>query len=85
MGIEHERIHLETSAVIIRRLPIDEVYQPKWFKECPHSINELSKIPINLMKTVKAFEKEWDHQKESAKMYGWDNEFGHKTIKTKEY
>lgn len=23
MGIEHERIHLETSSVIMRRLPID--------------------------------------------------------------
>lgn len=25
LGIEHERIHLETSAVIMRRLPIDMV------------------------------------------------------------
>lgn len=32
MGIEHERIHLETSSVIIRRLPIEEVYQPEWWK-----------------------------------------------------
>jgi hypothetical protein len=25
MGIEHEKIHLETSSVIIRRLPIEEI------------------------------------------------------------
>jgi len=31
MGIEHQRIHLETSSVIIRRLPIDKVCQlPLW-------------------------------------------------------
>jgi len=31
MGIEHERIHLETSSVIIRRLPIEMVRQlPQW-------------------------------------------------------
>jgi len=25
MGIEHERIHLETSAVIIRRMAVEEI------------------------------------------------------------
>ena len=25
MGIQHERIHLETSSVIIRRLPIEKI------------------------------------------------------------
>ena len=31
MGIEHQRIHLETSSVIIRRMPIDQVQQlPLW-------------------------------------------------------
>ncbi|GAM11147.1 dinB superfamily protein [Geobacter sp. OR-1] len=31
MGIEHERIHLETSSVLIRQLPIDQVVQlPDW-------------------------------------------------------
>ena len=31
MGIEHQRIHLETSSVLIRQLPIDQVQQlPLW-------------------------------------------------------
>ena len=31
MGIEHQRIHLETSSVLIRQLPIDQVQQlPMW-------------------------------------------------------
>jgi hypothetical protein len=38
MGIEHEKIHLETSSVIIRRLPSNEVDQPQWWKECPYGV-----------------------------------------------
>jgi hypothetical protein len=28
MGIEHERIHFETSSVLIRQIPIDMVKKP---------------------------------------------------------
>jgi hypothetical protein len=34
LGIEHERIHLETSAVIIRRVPLDFIKQVEEFPEC---------------------------------------------------
>ena len=35
MGIEHERIHLETSAVLIRELPLDHVRpHPIWSRIC---------------------------------------------------
>jgi len=35
MGIEHQRIHLETSSVIIRRLPLDEVRPLEGWDCCP--------------------------------------------------
>jgi hypothetical protein len=35
MGIEHQRIHLETSSVIIRRLPIEMVRQLPLWSICP--------------------------------------------------
>ncbi|MGW8194618.1 MAG: DinB family protein, partial [Desulforhopalus sp.] len=35
MGIEHQRIHLETSSVIIRRLPIGEVRSLEGWEVCP--------------------------------------------------
>ena len=35
MGIEHERIHLETSSVLIRQLPIDQVRQLPFWEICP--------------------------------------------------
>ena len=31
MGMEHERIHIETSSVLIRQLPVDMVQKPKGF------------------------------------------------------
>ncbi len=71
MGIEHQRIHLETSSVIIRRLPIEMVRQlPQW-SICPDTgeapQNEL--IPVAGGRVVLGKPK--DHP-----LYGWDNEFG---------
>ena len=71
MGIEHERIHLETSSVIIRRLPIEMVRQlPPW-RICPAAgeapQNEL--LPVAGGRVVLG--KSRDHP-----LYGWDNEFG---------
>ena len=71
MGIEHQRIHLETSSVILRRLPIEMVRQlPQWSiceetGEAPQ--NEL--IPVAGGRVVLGKPK--DHP-----LYGWDNEFG---------
>ncbi len=72
MGIEHQRIHLETSSVIIRRLPIDMVRPlPQW-DICPLSgaapTNQL--IPVSGGRVVQGKGK--DHP-----LYGWDNEYGH--------
>lgn len=35
MGMEHERIHLETSSVLIRQLPVDMVCKPKGWTYAP--------------------------------------------------
>lgn len=71
MGIEHQRIHLETSSVLIRQLPIDSVVQLPFWGICPESgeppLNEL--LPV-LRGTV-FLGKSKDHP-----LYGWDNEYG---------
>lgn len=36
MGIEHERIHLETSSVLFRQLPLSAVQPSSLFAPCPH-------------------------------------------------
>ncbi|HBG07976.1 MAG: SAM-dependent methyltransferase [Geobacteraceae bacterium GWC2_58_44] len=71
MGIEHERIHLETSSVLIRQLPIDQLRRLEFWEICRESgeppANELLPVPggeVLLGKPV-------DHP-----LYGWDNEYG---------
>jgi 5-histidylcysteine sulfoxide synthase/putative 4-mercaptohistidine N1-methyltranferase len=71
MGIEHERIHLETSSVLMRQLPLELVKsQPDW-PVCPESgtapPNELLEVaggPVVLGKP------------RNHALYGWDNEYG---------
>ncbi|MFH0783485.1 MAG: 5-histidylcysteine sulfoxide synthase [Pseudomonadota bacterium] len=71
MGIEHQRIHLETSSVIIRRLPIEEVRSLAGWEPCPvfGEAPGNSLLPVIGGKVVLGKGK--DHP-----LYGWDNEFG---------
>jgi 5-histidylcysteine sulfoxide synthase/putative 4-mercaptohistidine N1-methyltranferase len=71
MSIEHQRIHLETSSVIIRRLPLDKVRQLPLWEICADSgeapQNEL--LPVAGGKVVLGKDR-------SHPLYGWDNEYG---------
>ncbi len=71
MGIEHSRIHLETSSVIIRRLPLDQVRKLPLWEICdqsgPAPHNQL--LPVTGGKVILGKGK--DHA-----LYGWDNEYG---------
>ena len=40
MSIEHERIHLETSSVLIRQMPVDSVSRPIGWKYAPLTTSE---------------------------------------------
>ena len=71
MGIEHERIHLETSSVLIRQLPIHLVKNSPLFAVCP----EHGDAPENELLEVPAGTVEINHQ-DPSEQYGWDNEYG---------
>lgn len=73
MGIEHERIHLETSSVLIRQLPIEQVRPHPLFPVCSE---QMSPSPNNALLTVPAGEVGVVHH-DPAPHYGWDNEYGH--------
>lgn len=73
MGIEHERIHLETSSVLIRQLPIEQVRPHPLFPVCSE---QMSPAPNNALLTVPAGEVGVVHH-DPAPHYGWDNEYGH--------
>ncbi len=71
MGIEHERIHLETSSVLIRQLPIELVRpEPIWpLCEAGGDVpeNPLLSVPGGVVRIGKKVDDDY---------YGWDNEYG---------
>ncbi|MCK9284967.1 MAG: 5-histidylcysteine sulfoxide synthase [Rhodocyclaceae bacterium] len=72
MGIEHERIHLETSSVLIRQHALHYVRpHPDW-PPCRHSgeapANTLIAVAGGTVRVGKPFD---------DPVYGWDNEYGH--------
>jgi SAM-dependent methyltransferase len=72
MGIEHERIHLETSSVLIRQQKI-ELVQPQaaW----PICSQQNDAAPKNQLMDVPAGKVQL-HKKHNDRYYGWDNEYG---------
>lgn len=73
MGIEHERIHLETSSVLIRQTELKHLRPDPFWRVCPHS----GEAPANALLPVPGGQvilgKARDHNQ-----YGWDNEYGHR-------
>ncbi|MFA6760455.1 MAG: 5-histidylcysteine sulfoxide synthase [Sulfuricurvum sp.] len=71
MGCEHERIHIETSLVLHRQMPLELVKDVEEFKICSHDstppANSLIEVDGGVVKLGK------DH---SHHLYGWDNEYG---------
>ncbi len=71
MGIEHERIHLETSSVLIRQHALERLQpQPEWAP-----IRETGEAPENELLTVPAGKVHIGKPYDDA-FYGWDNEYG---------
>jgi len=72
MGIEHERIHLETSSVLIRQLPTefvstDSEHWPRCTQTSDAPVNTLVQVPSGDVTCNKAWNDTY---------YGWDNEYG---------
>ena len=72
MGIEHERIHLETSSVLHRQMPLDFIKDTGVFDTCKSDSkniikNELVKIEGSEVILGKTLDDSY---------YGWDNEYG---------
>ncbi len=75
MGIEHQRIHLETSAVLIRQLPLDKLRPLDFWKACP----ETGEAPQNELLPVSGGKVRLGRD-DSDPWYGWDNEYGSATF-----
>ncbi len=81
MGIEHERIHLETSSVLIRQLPLSLVQSDPLFPVCDIQHTE---APENSLVPIPAKEVRVGKDR-SADLYGWDNEYGEQLHEVKSF
>jgi 5-histidylcysteine sulfoxide synthase/putative 4-mercaptohistidine N1-methyltranferase len=80
MGCEHENIHLETSSVIMRMLPLTYLTQNNNWQSCSSS----GQAPTNAF--IKIAEQSLTLGKpESDKTYGWDNEYGSTDVNVKSF
>ncbi len=81
MGIEHERIHIETSSVLHRQMPLEFINDDSRFPICPFLgeglENEMIPFDAQEVRLGKGLD---DHG-----LYGWDNEYGTKTVNVEEF
>jgi len=81
MGIEHERIHLETSTVLIRELPLSLVRpHPLWGTIC----RTHGQAPVNELLPVSGGQVQLGKSREDA-LYGWDVEYGSQSATVDEF
>ena len=87
MGMEHERIHLELSSVLIRELPIERVRRPEgWRGDHPSlAVTEIDDplpgrdFPENPLAAVSETQVTLGKPR-GWPSYGWDNEYGEKRV-----
>lgn len=75
MGIEHERIHLETSSVILRMIPLSYLHKSQNWPSC----KEVGNAPVNQLIAV-AGERILLGRGHEHSLFGWDNEYGNKEV-----
>ncbi len=75
MGIEHERIHLETSSVLHRQLPITSIKDNGFFPRCDEISDACQNEMVSIEGSTIRLGKERTHH-----LYGWDNEYGKKEV-----
>jgi len=71
MGIEHENIHVETSSVLIRQLPLEHIRESAKWQEC----TEYGDAPNNELLDLSAARVTLGKNKDDD-FFGWDNEYG---------
>jgi len=76
MGFEHERIHLETSSVLLRELPLHFMRRPEAW---PLNDKTVYEAPLEELIQVKETTVEVGKPL-NYPSFGWDNEYGHRRI-----
>jgi 5-histidylcysteine sulfoxide synthase len=80
MAIEHQRIHFETSSMLIRQLPVERVKRPQNWQYAPTYGKILDNEMIELSGGVVKLGKP-----ENCSIYGWDSEYGYRRVEVKPF
>mmetsp|Transcript_12588 Transcript_12588/g.37370 ORF Transcript_12588/g.37370 Transcript_12588/m.37370 type:complete len:1098 (+) Transcript_12588:95-3388(+) len=82
MGIEHERIHLETSSVIMRRAELRYIQPSAMYPRCElgrfstNPATDAAQVLKNSLLPIEGGATRLGRKWEGTALYGWDNEFG---------
>jgi len=79
MGFDHERIHLETSSILIRQLPVSSVTKPDTWKYAPSHAPTPADAPKNALVSIPATTVKIGKPVDFPS-FGWDNEYGERTV-----
>ncbi len=71
MGIEHERIHIETSSVLHRQMPLEYIQSVDNFPICTVDNKVVQNTLVDIETENLTLGKSKQHH-----LYGWDNEYG---------
>eukprot|EP01098_Paradermamoeba_levis_P007886 TRINITY_DN3284_c0_g1_i4.p1 TRINITY_DN3284_c0_g1~~TRINITY_DN3284_c0_g1_i4.p1 ORF type:complete len:326 (-),score=69.56 TRINITY_DN3284_c0_g1_i4:510-1487(-) len=82
MGCEHDHIHLETSSVLIRQLPLSAVKKPKTWTYAPANLS--SPPPTNELLEVNGGEVVLGKPIDFP-YFGWDNEYGYQRVQVEDF
>lgn len=80
MGIEHQRIHFETSSMLIRQLPVECLKRPQGWQYAPTNGKIFNNEMIEISGGVVALGKP-----ENCPIYGWDSEYGYRRVEVKPF
>jgi len=80
MAFEHERIHIETSSVLFRELPIELVRRPKYFPPMHPTVLQTERRTPETSWTVVPAGSVKIGKSRDFPSYGWDNEYGERDV-----
>ncbi len=75
MAIEHQYIHIETSSMLIRQLPVDKLLRPEHWQYAPANGYTIE----NEMVEIKGGDVQLGKPQDSN-IYGWDIEYGDRNV-----
>ncbi|RQH45685.1 5-histidylcysteine sulfoxide synthase [Okeania hirsuta] len=80
MGIEHQRIHIETSSMLFRQLPVEKLKRPSNWEYAPTNARQINNEMIEVPGGVVKIGKPADYP-----TFGWDIEYGDRQVEVSSF